>query len=221
MTAAQLDIIADTALRDEYSSSSSVIVAATSTVVRQAWEPNGKYSSSSSVKADPRIQRINKRRKDRNLSHDYICRYANASPRNWFRLLRGEQMPSDEMVKRLEAAIDKAPPPAPPQILVSYHRLVMGLCADVMQMPRETLFATDFSKQRPSNPQWLRAARIRQMASYITSVELEVSNADLGRAIGDTRANIKYARDAIEDLREEGSEIDRVLSAVTLQVRAG
>ena len=83
-----------------------------------------------------------------------------------------------------------------------------------------TLLATDFSVQRPFNAQWLAAARIRQMAIYITAVELQVGNADLGRALGLTRANIKYARDEVEQRREDGNDVDQALTAVLLQVKA-
>lgn len=148
-----------------------------------------------------------------------LCRLAGVELDNWYKVRRGDHQASSATLAKLQAALEAPREIKPPQVIAGFHRLVMQIIAMQMAFDVPALLATDFSKQRPGNPQWLRAARIRQMASYITAVELEVSNADLGRAIGDTRANIKYARDAIENLREDGNEIDRVLSAVTLQVK--
>lgn len=212
----QLDIIADTALRAEYSASSSVRSGDKVQCFVKRNDKATKYSASSSV---GRVAQINRSRIAAGLSHDDLCRRAKATTRNWFRVLRGEQEASNALLIRLEAALDAPREAKAPRVIAAFHRLVMQLIAQRMGFDVPTLLATDFSKQRPGLPLWLRAARIRQMAIYITAVELEVSNADLGRAIGDTRANIKYARDAIEDRREPGSEIDDVLTIVSDQVR--
>lgn len=198
------------------SASSSVRPAPARTVLRQASSGAGQDSASSSVK---RVEQINRARSAAGISHEELCRRAGAGSRNWFRVLRGDQEASDGLLKRLEQAVTGPRDQKPVQIIKAFHRLVMQLVAARMQFDIVTLLETDFTVQRPSNPQWLRAARIRQMAIYITAVELQVSNADLGRAIGDTRANIKFARDAIEDRRDDGNEIDQVLNAVTLQVK--
>lgn len=220
----QLDIIVDTALaadprlaprKDSASSSVSKTRAGQCFVKRDA-KP-AKDSASSSVK---RVEQINRSRLAAGLSHEELCRLARAGSRNWFRVLKGEQSASSALLDRLEEALAQPRCKKPRQVVAAFHRVVMQLVAVQMQFNVAELLATDFSVQRPSNPQWLRAARIRQMAIYITAVELQVSNADLGRALGDSRANIKFARDAIEDRRDDGNEIDLVLSAVTLQVMA-
>lgn len=214
--ARQLDIIADTVLAADprlapvHSGSSSVAAKAGNGVV---------HSGSSSV--DTRITAVERRRVTAGMSHSALCLAAGIEANNWHKLRRGTHRPSDLTLRKLNAALDAPRQAKPAQIVAGFHRLVMQLIALEMKFDVNTLLATDFSVQRPSNPQWLRAARIRQMAIYITTVELQLSNADLGRALGDTRANIKFARDAIEDRREDGNEIDLALSAVSLQVRAG
>lgn len=224
----QLDIIVDTDLRADYlasgkdSASSSIAIARASARAGQCFVKRGvsraKDSASSSV--DARVAKINRARISAGMSHEELCRLARAGSRNWFRILRGEQTASNELLNRLEAALATPRLTKPPQIVAAFHRLVMQFLAMHLRFDIPTLLATDFSVQRPFNPQWLAAARIRQMAIYITAVELQVSNADLGRALGDSRANIKYARDQVEERREDGNEVDQALSAVLLQVQA-
>ena len=175
-------------------------------------------ASSTVLKIDARITRINARRAEMVVSHEELCRRAAAGTRNWFRLLRGEQVPTDALVKRLETALTDPKPARPKQIIASYHRLVMILLATEQKFPVEKLMATDFSVQRPQVPDWLIAARIQNMAIYITTVELEVENADFARAVGITRQAVHKARNKVEDLRDDPA-IDELLARVTLQVR--
>ncbi|MFA6267651.1 MAG: hypothetical protein WC670_18285 [Pseudolabrys sp.] len=223
----QLDIIADTALAADprladTRHSSSVTAKSKIPGIRQAStkarvECDAAGHSSS---VDPRIAAVEQWRVRNKVRIVDLIHSAGISYFTWRALRRGQCKPRPATVIKLRAAMEGRPALKPPQIVVGFHRLVMQLLAIEMRFDRDTLLATDFSVQRPSNPQWLRAARIRQMAIYITAVELQVSNADLGRALGDTRANIKFARDAIEDRREDGNEIDLALAAVTLQVKA-
>lgn len=215
-SARQLDIITDTALAADHARPN---LHSGSSSVRSGKSAAGVHSGSSSV--DQRIAAIDSIRRKRNFTHAELCRNAGVELNNWHKLLRGRHVPSEATLVKLKAGLDAPRVSKPSKVIAAFHRLVMRHLALQMAFDVDVLFATDFSVQRPSSPQWLRASRIRQMAIYITAVELEVSNADLGRALGDSRANIKFARDAIEDRREDGNEIDQALTAVTVQVRAG
>jgi transcriptional regulator with XRE-family HTH domain len=206
----QLDIIADTALREDarlqtknHSGSSTVIALAR----------EGENHSGSST-----VDSIDRRRKTAGLSHDELCRVAGIEVNNWFRLLRGAHQPSGVTLRKLEAALDAPRQSKPPRIIAGFHRLLIGLLADAMGEDRAAVLAVDMSKQRPQNPAWLRAARIRMMATYIAAVELEVGNADLGRAIGQTRQAIQKSRNQVEDFRDDPA-IEAALTTVTAQVR--
>lgn len=219
----QLDIIADTALRADYlagkdSASSSIAISRAGQCFVKRCAGKVEDSASSSVSA--RVLKINRARIAAGMSHEELCRRACAGSRNWFRILRGEQTASNELLSRFEAALAEPRSTKPVQVVASFHRLVMQALARHQDFDIPTLLATDFTVQRPFNPQWLAAARIRQMAIYITAVELQVGNAELGRALGLTRANIKYARDEVEQRREDGNEVDQALTAVLLQVKA-
>jgi transcriptional regulator with XRE-family HTH domain len=208
----QLDIIADTALREDprlkvknHSGSSTVIALDPETT---------NHSGSSTV-----LETVDRRRKAAGLSHDELCRAAGIEVNNWFRLLRGAHQPSPATLRKLQAALDAPRQSKPPQIIAGFHRVLIGLLADAMGADRAAVLAVDMSKQRPQNPAWLRAARIRMMATYIAAVELEVGNAELGRAIGQTRQAIQKSRNQVEDLRDDPA-IEAALTLVTAQVRA-
>lgn len=151
------------------------------------------------------------------MSVQTFLRLAGVSFWTWRDLQRGNTKPTDATLKKLEAAFGHARGPAPPQILKSYHAVVVSLLADRSGFSRAVLQEMDFSVQRPLNPQWLAASRLNMMAIYITAVELQVENATLGRALGCTRQNIKKARDRVEDMREDPA-IDALISGVTALV---
>lgn len=222
----QLDLIADTALANDGTHSSSVMArpsAGTHSSSLRAGSDTGTHSSS--VDRLALMKKVDATRRQSGISIAKLCAAAKVHPNTYRELRRGACTPLEITLDKFTRALDrirtgKAQEVAPPQVVAGFHRLLMQLIATQMGFDHELLLATDFSVQRPSNPQWLRAARIRQMAIYVVAVELQVSNADLGRALGDTRANIKFARDAIEDRREDGNEIDSALTAVSLHVRS-
>jgi transcriptional regulator with XRE-family HTH domain len=200
--AQQLDLVNDTALRGDYPT----------TVVRQPCAPRPDNSCSSTVLL------IERRRKASGLTHSELCRRAGVDQRNWFNLLSGAHAALPATLRKLSRALDAQAPARPPQILVAFHRVCLGLVADALGLDRTTVLTTDFSVQRPALAGWLEAARARMIAIYITSVELEVDNAELARALGTTRQAIKKARDRIEDLRDDAA-IDAAIEAVSQQVR--
>lgn len=227
----QLDIIVDTDLAKDPRWAG--VHHAPSSVARSAHAPGLHHASSSVANAprktavhhasssvDPRIVAVDRRRSAAGLSNSELCRLAGVEFNNWRKLRRGGHAPSVGTLAKLNAALDAPRSTKPPQVVAAFHRLVMQFLAMHLKFDTAILLATDFKVQRPSNPQWLQAARIRQMAVYITAVELQVSNADLGRALGDTRANIKFARDQVEERREDGNEVDQALTAVLQQVQA-
>lgn len=213
--AQQLDIIADTALAMDPR-------LAPSTVLRQPCAARAEYSASSTVlhKPDSRVVAINKARITAGLSHEGLCSRSQVSVRNWYRLVRGEQEPSDLVLGRLRKGLGEFTTAKPPAVIQSYHRLVMILIATEQKFSVAALLATDFSVQRPQVPEWLQAARIHNMAVYVTTVELEVENAEFARALGISREAVRKARNKVEDLRDD-PVIDELLSRVRQQVRAG
>lgn len=163
---------------------------------------------------------INVRRLAAGLTHQELCKHAGVDLNSWHRLRRGEHAPKNETIQKFDNALKNGPSPKPPQLIASYHRLVMVMIAAELNFPLATLLATDFTAERPQVQEWLEAARIRAMAIYITTVELEVKNADMARALNVTREAIRKARNRVEDMRDDNA-IDALLSRVRAQARAG
>jgi transcriptional regulator with XRE-family HTH domain len=167
-----------------------------------------------------RISAIERARVRAGLSHEELCRRAGIQARNWYQVRAGKHAPKARTLERLEAVLAAAPgqaPARPAGVIKSFHHLVMIALARGLAFNVDTLLATDFSVQRPRNPQWLAAARINRMAMYLTAVELQVDNAELARALGCTRANVFAARRAVEDLRDDKA-IDELLRQVTFEL---
>lgn len=209
----QLDIIADTALAADPRLAIAKHTASSTVVARSHVEP--KHTASSTV-ADA-VDRADQARIRAGLSHSQWCRAAGLELNNWHKLRRGEQQPTAATLKKLEAAMGEQRQPKPIKLIAGFHRLVVGLCADAMGTDRDAVLGTDMTKQRPQNAAWLQAAQIQMMATYITAVELEVSNAELGRAIGQSRQAVQKARNRVEDLRDM-PEVDAALVKVTAMV---
>ena len=106
----------------------------------------------------------------------------------------------------------------PPQIIKAFHhQVVIALCKH-LRVPLADVLAQDLSVQRPRNEAWLQAARINRMGIYVIAVELMLGNAELARALGCTRQNVKQARDDVEDWREAERKIERAITAVSASV---
>jgi hypothetical protein len=223
----QLDIIADTVLAADprmavHTASSTVAKhTASSTVKRvRTRSDNDRLLARLARCIHPDIAAANKARQRLGHSHSAFCRTAGIELNNWHKLRRGEQQPSQVTLAKIRAALSQQKVVKPPNIIAGFHLLVVGLCADAVGEPREAVFTADMTRQRPQDPAWLRAARIQMMATYITAVELEVGNAELGRAIGQSRQAVQKSRNRIEDLRDDAA-IDAALAQVTALVSVG
>lgn len=169
---------------------------------------------------DPRVTEIERRRVSAGWSHTELCRRAWIRKDTWQDIRSGRREPLARTLEALEKAFTEPRSKNPPQIVKAYHRImVMDLCRH-LRAPIDTVLAQDLTVQRPRNKAWLQAARINRMAIYIAAVELQVANADLARALGCTRQNIKQARDDVEDWRAADSKVERAIAVVSAKVRA-
>lgn len=184
---------------------------------------NGKPAippASSTVNAADRVAVIARRRIAAGWSHAKLLRLARVDKQTWQDLRAGRREAQEFTLTRLERALDGVIETKPPQIVRAYHRIVMRDLCRHLRVPASAI-DQDMSVQRPRNRAWLQAARINRMAIYIIAVELELKNAELGRAIGCSRQNVQQARNDVEDWRETDRKIDRAIAKVTALVRRG
>lgn len=175
----------------------------------------------STVSVDPDALAIERKRaKLKSLSVAKLCRVADISASTFARNLKGESRMSRVTRKRLLNALEgiqvaKKPAPA---VLLALHRSFMAAIAALEGMDPAKVLATDFEKQRPENPDWLAASRIRALATDLCVCELSIVGAELSRAIGCTKMSvIKQIRRA-GDMRDDPAteaRLDQVARLLT------
>lgn len=163
---------------------------------------------------DPRVTEVERERERVKMSHATLCSRAKVHAATWFYLRKGEQAPRAGTIERLKAAVANARPPKPSAAAAQY-RAIVALLALISGEDPEAMLAQDFSAhQTPTLPGWLKAATLRRQAMYVAAVELQIGNADLGRALNCSRQNIKQARDSIEDARDKDPRLNALLDRV-------
>jgi transcriptional regulator with XRE-family HTH domain len=165
-----------------------------------------------------RIAEIERRRIALRLSQAKLCRLAEVDQVAWQRIRTNKQKPRQQTLVKLEAALGGAAPRPTSNVIKSYLLTVMRWLAEKTGHDPEIICEQDFSAERPNIPIWLAAARLRRMAMYILTVELQIGNAELARAIGCSRQNVKQARDSVEDIRA-APHLDALLERAAQLVR--
>ncbi len=177
-------------------------------------------STAASAKPDARIAAIDADRKSQKLSHAQFCRLANIESSQWFRLRRGEYQPTLRTIERLKSAL------AGQRVGTSSQQLVK-CCFEASLAVLRILIGDDLkliaacAEKRPRNgaPAKISEGRLRRLATYVVTVELCIENADLARALGVSRQNVKQARDDVEDLRDGSAPVSDLLDRAGALVR--
>lgn len=93
-----------------------------------------------------------------------------------------------------------------------YRLAVAFVCRAADATPSDVLLSSP-SLRATADAAWLRAAKLRRLALYICNTYLGISQADLGRAAGMSRAAVCGLLKDIEDLRGE-PETEGLLKAI-------
>lgn len=170
---------------------------------------------------DPRIVDIERTRAAAKMSHIELCREARVHPSTWFYLRNGQQMPRKQTLDHLTGALEHRMNAGHSEaaLIFALVRLAMQVFAQDAGEDVQLMLAQDFSAERGRDQTWVAAARLRQQAIYLVAVELQVSNAVIGRALGCSRAGILKARNAVEDMRSADRALDARLDAVAAVLR--
>lgn len=155
---------------------------------------------------------IERLRKAKQISTAELLRRSKVSASTWWEIRAGKRKPQETTLRRLQAALGGVyllPTPTP--MVLGFHIMAVTVLAQESGEDPDVMLAQDFSAERPRDPIWLKAAAFRRQAMYLTAVEMQVSNAVIGRAIGCSRQNVHQARNAIEDAREFNPVLDAVL----------
>ena len=98
-------------------------------------------------------------------------------------------------------------------------RLVTAQLARNTGWDPQLMLAQDFSAECPQNPVWKQAARLRRCAIYLLVEGLGLGKAEIGHAIGMTRAGAQKAVKEIEAERDRSVEFDALMQNMMVQLK--
>jgi len=157
---------------------------------------------------------LDRSRREANIPVDRLLQSAGVSYHTYYDGKAGRFATRQATMDKLWAAIERlrtgaAPPPAAIRALLNAaEELLRARIAKNKRLAAVCL-------SRSTTP----AARIRTLAIYLLTVEIEIDNADVGRAAGCSRQNVAKARDTIEALRDDGSALDRLMTQCATVLR--
>ncbi|MBX9773663.1 MAG: hypothetical protein K2Y71_04540 [Xanthobacteraceae bacterium] len=119
--------------------------------------------------------------------------------------------PTRRTLQRLQRAVSGRRRPCPPPVLAHFFWTVAGLFGEAYGLEPSAVF------DNPRDPRG-DAAKCRRLATYVLTVELCVTNADLAVALGQSRQNIHKGRNIVE-LRRDDPAVDALIERVTARAR--
>jgi hypothetical protein len=166
----------------------------------------------------PEILALETRRRAKKIPREALYLAAKIDARTYERMLAGSTAPQRGTRIRLKRALEELAgfqPRMPPQqaVIAAFHRAAMAAIAYAEGRSGNAVVATDFSRQRPEDPEWLAAARIRAFATDIAVCELDLEAAAVARAIGISKAAIGKQLKRVADLRDDPA-IEAVLDGI-------
>lgn len=180
----------------------SSIVAASKNTPGSSIVKAGRNTPGSST-IDPRLTALERERAIKRVHHADLCRLAGLDREHWRLLRKGRVQPTDRTLENIRKVLAGLGSPVPLDTVAATHRLAMMWLAQATGADVEVMMAQDFSCERPRDPVWLRASRLRRYAIYVTAVELEIRNSVLAKAIGCSRQNVQQAREWVEEMRDD------------------
>jgi hypothetical protein len=193
-----------------------------------AGEANQKSTTASTVSRQSRRQRstvekifavLDAKRIACGITGEDLCRLADISLRTWQRMRAGSDA-DPRTLRRLSAALDAAtvekarPGPDAGQRIAELVWSATAIAALRSGADPEAILAQDFSVQKPLNPAWLEAARIRRTAIHVVVVELDCRRVDVAAALGMTRQNVHQALGMVRDMIEAEPSLGELVAGV-------
>ena len=161
------------------------------------------------------IEDIDRRRRRLGISVERLIGEARVTYFTWRHAMKGDMVTRSSTLARLDRALARLNAGERQQTegaLTRSYRHMVGLIAEWsgVDVAGAQAIAFDFSKEKPSSPDWIAAARVRRLAMYVLAAAGE-RKADVARAIGCTRQNVMQAVSAIEALRASDAFVDTLL----------
>lgn len=160
------------------------------------------------------ILSIDKRRRQMKLPATSLCSAAGVGRRTYSYAINGETTLYPATLAKLNAALNRfrigfggeATALAPH----AAFKACIVLAALWMNADAKSALASAPARRATSNPEWQKAAEVRQLGYWIANGFLGFRTSDIGRAAGVTKQAVSNAIRELEDEREQRPELDQL-----------
>lgn len=168
---------------------------------------------------------VDRRRRDRGLSIEALCKAAGVSVRTWWRIKARPAAAEERTLRRLEAALGAVHQEAAPAIdaVRSLIQATLALLAATAGLdPERQVLRQDFTVQKPLDRDWLAASHLRRAAMWLVLMHVDgVERKDIAAACGCSRQNVAQAIQFVEERTEAEPAFASLLDRVGTLINGG
>ncbi|KPG01805.1 hypothetical protein IP86_03075 [Rhodopseudomonas sp. AAP120] len=172
----------------------------------------GIHSSTASFK------RIDTRRASLGIAVARLCSAAQIHPNTYREIRIGNCVAKSATIERLMGALDRLAAGAVVDeqrtLCLALLRMIQGQLADRTGWDRQVILSQDLKNQRPNDPLYVQAARLRRCAVYLLAEGLMIGKAALGHALGISRQAVHKTVSEIEAERDTSPEFDALMQSM-------
>jgi transcriptional regulator with XRE-family HTH domain len=159
---------------------------------------------------------IERARRAAGLSVARLCALAGVDRGTYARLRAGQTSAAHAAtIRKLSRALAELEQ-APARLMTAFIRGTTALLAQLAGDDPVAIASHDFSVQRPTNKQWLAAARLRRLAIHIATVELDMPRVALARALNCKRQSVHEALAWVNEASEDPAIAELLAKATQL-----
>lgn len=164
------------------------------------------------------IKTLDRRRRQLGITVLRLCSEAGVHVDTYDDARAGRSRPRARTLDRIATALNRlaAGAEADPRrtICQALLRLVTAEFARRAGWDAALMLSQSFEAERPQDPVWLQAARLRRCAIYVLVEGLMIRKAQIGHAVGCSRQAVQKAVAAIEQERERDPQFDALMQTM-------
>ncbi|MGX9389780.1 hypothetical protein ACWX0K_10860 [Nitrobacteraceae bacterium UC4446_H13] len=161
---------------------------------------------------------IDRRRRRMGISVADLLAASRVSRDTFFDARAGRSRVRPATVARLRTALDRLTAGADTEgqrtLCVALLRVVTAEFARRAGWDAALMLSQSFEEERPQDPVWLQAARLRRCAIYVLVEGLMIRKAHIGHAIGCSRQAVHKAVAVIEQERDRDAQFDALMQTM-------
>lgn len=161
------------------------------------------------------------------LKENEVLRAAGIEQRFYYKIRNGKKLLTLRTVNRVRVALEQLKKQRAKEekqavigefspdrtIAVRSYKLAVAMVAQSAGVKPAFILEADPAKRATADAVWMRAARLRRLAIYITVTYLDISQSELGRAVGVSKATVCNLLKELGDERDQ-PEIEAALAYV-------